>query len=332
MKEIIDHTISTYDLSRIGNQMHSILLQNTKFTLGKMNKAFDKYLAKDGKSLNIPREVAEVVVKGWSVTQREQVSEHFDILEIEKALSKATVKKQVQSKAVVKVASAKQFDFDINKSINSLELVEIINNIRSEDSRPLVTHKDFRKKIKKVLGEGAGKFSDTYLHLQNQQQYPCYRLPQREASLMVMSESYKVQAAVYDRMMALESPVTNPALPNYPEALRQLACAMELAEEQAKQIEAAKPAVEFHHAVTSAENVHTFEEAAKVLNVGKNTLFGILRDNKVLTKANLPTQASIKQGHFTVVENPYKNSKGAYQLRASPRVTGKGLTYIQKFI
>jgi hypothetical protein len=90
------------------------------------------------------------------------------------------------------------------KTMTSIELVAVINEMR-ETGTPELAHSDFLKKIVKVLGAGVGNYSDTYVHPQNGQTYPCYRLPKREASLMVMSESYAVQAKVYDRLAELES-------------------------------------------------------------------------------------------------------------------------------
>lgn len=92
-----------------------------------------------------------------------------------------------------------------NATMSSLELVDIINKVREQEGKAILAHSDFMKKVKEVLGEGAGNFSCTYLSSQNKQ-LPCYRLPKREAHLMVMSENYKVQAAVYDRMVELEGP------------------------------------------------------------------------------------------------------------------------------
>jgi hypothetical protein len=90
-------------------------------------------------------------------------------------------------------------------TMSSLELVKIINDMREEGQAEL-RHDNFMQKIVKVLGEGGVlKFQGTYLHPQNGQEYPCYYLPKREAHLMVMSESYKVQARVYDRWQELET-------------------------------------------------------------------------------------------------------------------------------
>lgn len=90
-------------------------------------------------------------------------------------------------------------------TMSSLELVEFINSQRGPDEAAL-RHDDFMRKVPKVLGEGGLRnYSDTYVHPQNGQTYPCYRLPKREACLMAMSYSYDLQAKVFDRMTALEA-------------------------------------------------------------------------------------------------------------------------------
>jgi phage antirepressor YoqD-like protein len=89
------------------------------------------------------------------------------------------------------------------KTMLSTEIVKIINEMREESAAELA-HADFMKKIVKVLGAiDAGKFSAIYFDAYKREK-PCYALPKREANLMVMSENYKVQAAVYDRMTELE--------------------------------------------------------------------------------------------------------------------------------
>lgn len=100
-------------------------------------------------------------------------------------------------------------------TMTSLEIVDFINTLRKEDALKAgaafpsqgfakLEHADFMKKVPEVIGEGAGNFSDTYIHPQNGQTYPCYRFPKREASLMAMSYSYKIQAKVWDHMTDLE--------------------------------------------------------------------------------------------------------------------------------
>lgn len=101
-------------------------------------------------------------------------------------------------------------------TMTSLELVDFINSQRII-GEALLAHSDFMKKVPKVLGEGHGKFSDTYIHAQNGQTYPCYVFPKRESCLMAMSYSYELQAAVFDKMTALENQLIKPAftLPDF---------------------------------------------------------------------------------------------------------------------
>jgi len=108
-------------------------------------------------------------------------------------------------------------------TMTSHELVEFINNHRKEQAEgsgyafpskgfAKLQHKDFLPKVPEVLGvQTSAKFSadlpDSYGRLQ-----PAYRFPKREATLMAMSYSYTLQAAVYDHMTALEAKVAAPDL------------------------------------------------------------------------------------------------------------------------
>ena len=100
-----------------------------------------------------------------------------------------------------------QLSAQTQQTMLSTEIVKLINENREEGAAELA-HSDFMKKIVKVLGEEvAGNFS-AYYKASNGKQNPCYELPKRETNLMVMSESYKVQAAVYDKMVGLEKPLS----------------------------------------------------------------------------------------------------------------------------
>lgn len=91
-------------------------------------------------------------------------------------------------------------------TMTSVELVTLINKVRKEENPESATlrHDNFLVKIEKVLGDSSPKFLGVYKDQQDIER-PCYNLPKRECHLMVMSESYKIQAAVYDRMSELES-------------------------------------------------------------------------------------------------------------------------------
>ena len=108
---------------------------------------------------------------------------------------------------VVEEAEDLELPVTIGQVMSSVEIVKIINDMRDEGTAVL-RHSDFLVKIKKVLGEDlATKFFGARIDSRGKEQ-PCYFLPKREAHLMVMSENYKVQAAVYDRMVELEGKLT----------------------------------------------------------------------------------------------------------------------------
>ena len=82
-----------------------------------------------------------------------------------------------------------------------------------------------------------------------------------------------------------------------------------LASKQAEQIEKQnallleqKPKVEFFEAVTNSKSAIDMGQVAKVLDkdIGRNKLFEILRNKKILQKDNIPFQTYIDRGYFRV--------------------------------
>ena len=76
-------------------------------------------------------------------------------------------------------------------------------------------------------------------------------------------------------------------------------------EKQAVYIEKAKPKIAFHDAVTQSSSTVDMGVAAKLLNfkgIGRNKLFELLRDFKILDKYNRPYQQYVDKGWFKLVE------------------------------
>lgn len=96
------------------------------------------------------------------------------------------------------------------KTMSSLELVEVINELREEGKAEL-RHDNFMVKIEKHPGIDAPRFLGTQKY-GNGNTRNVYNLPKRECELMVMSESLAVQTRVYDRMTELEAKPTAPIL------------------------------------------------------------------------------------------------------------------------
>lgn len=100
-------------------------------------------------------------------------------------------------------------------TMSSLEIVEVINEERKADAEAVGTrfialrHDNFLVKIEKHPGIDSPKFLGEYKDGTGRA-LKCYHLPKREAELMVMSESLKVQTRVYDRLAEKEAA----AIPN----------------------------------------------------------------------------------------------------------------------
>ena len=100
-------------------------------------------------------------------------------------------------------------------TMSSLEIVELINRERKAeaDRNPgqkwvELRHDNFMAKVPKILGESAApKFLGTAKYAKGNNSFgerSIYNLPQREAFLMVMSESYELQAKLYDANQELK--------------------------------------------------------------------------------------------------------------------------------
>lgn len=121
---------------------------------------------------------------------------------------------------------------------------------------------------------------------------------------------------------------------------RTFAEALELAAAQARELEAARPAVEFVDRYVSGAGTYLLREVAAVLNVkgmGQNKLFEYLRDHHVLIKDgeshNLPYRSQIEAGRFEVkVANRDNSRTGEPVGTRTVRVTPKGLDYIRTLL
>lgn len=99
-------------------------------------------------------------------------------------------------------------------TMSSLEIVDLINQERKAEAERNpgtkyieLRHDNFMAKVPKVLGENQSpKFLGDYSDTKNRT-YKCYYLPQREAFLMVLSESTQIQAKLYDAYQALQKKV-----------------------------------------------------------------------------------------------------------------------------
>ena len=112
-----------------------------------------------------------------------------------------------------------------------------------------------------------------------------------------------------------------------------------LLQEKAEHLEASitidKPYTNFGKSIATSSDAITIGQFAKVLNnnninIGRNRLFSILRENGYLIKCgkdkNMPKQVYVKQGLFQVSEQIVRTVEGEL-LTATTLITGKGQMY-----
>lgn len=138
---------------------------------------------------------------------------------------------------------------DGNFTMSSLDMVNYINSQRG-DSEAELRHDSFMVKVKEVLGEDADKFRTTYRNPQNAMLYASYAFPKREAMLMAMSYSYKLQAYVFDSWTAHDQLLAKKALPEYACALAHADLFAEIRDYCLKHSMPEKMAIEFANART----------------------------------------------------------------------------------
>jgi len=90
-----------------------------------------------------------------------------------------------------------------------------------------------------------------------------------------------------------------------------------------------KPKVELYDDFIDIKDLHGMKEVSDILKIGRNTLFAILRERKVLNKENLPYSQYKEMGLFEVKIKPIP---GLDKNKHVVLVTPKGLEYLRKFL
>lgn len=94
-------------------------------------------------------------------------------------------------------------------------------------------------------------------------------------------------------------------------------------------LEAAAPKVGFYDRVTESGDWKDMGEVAKILGpFGRNKLFAVLRDMRVLRHNNQPYQQYVDRGYFRLVEVDKTDSYGTTRVIAKTVVSQKGIEWI----
>ena len=162
-----------------------------------------------------------------------------------------------------------------------------------------------------------------------------YVLNKKQAIAVGAKLNNSLLMKVIDRLEELEKENNTFVIPStFSEALL-------LASKQAEQIEKQnallleqKPKVEFFEAVTNSKSAIDMGQVAKVLDkdIGRNKLFEILRNKKILQKDNIPFQTYIDRGYFRVIEVKYTKPDGSTNISLKTLVYQKGVNFINKVL
>lgn len=161
-----------------------------------------------------------------------------------------------------------------------------------------------------------------------------YLIGERDSYVIVAQLSPKFTARLVDRWRELEAQERQPAAINLddPHALRSLLLGYsERVITLEAKVSADAPKVAFAEAIRAVDGVCSIEKIAKTIGIGRNKLFGRMRDDGILQANNLPYQKYIDREYFTVIEQePYTDSKGVQHPTFTTRVTGAGQVFIAK--
>lgn len=121
----------------------------------------------------------------------------------------------------------------------------------------------------------------------------------------------------------------------FAEALRLAADQQERLEVQQRQLEEQRPKVEFFDAVAESKTAIAMKAVANTLHfkgVGRNKLFAILREKKILMGNNMPYQRYVDCGYFRTVEQKYATPDGEVRVSIKTIVYQKGVDFIRRVL
>lgn len=215
------------------------------------------------------------------------------------------------------------------ETMSSLEIAELTGKKHSHVMR------DIRNILEQGVAEsnfGLGSYSDA-----NGQNRPCYFLTKKGCLILASGYDALLRERIINRWeeLELEKKQELPKLPQtFAEALRLAAEQAEQLEKQQARIEEMKPKEEFFDQVTDSKDACDMATVAKVLNmgIGRNKLFEILRDNKILQGNNQPMQRYVDSCWFRVIETQFTKPNGDICINFKTIVYQKGIEGIRKLL
>lgn len=173
----------------------------------------------------------------------------------------------------------------------------------------------------------------------NNQDRPCYILNKTECLYVATKFNDETRAKLVLRWEELEnqvrkSEIVMPNFSNPAEAARAWADQYEQRLKLATKVKEDAPKVEFFESVAESKDAVEMKAVSSTLNyvaVGRNKLFAILREQKVLQSNNIPYQKYIDVGYFRTIETK-KNCGSEVRIFIKTLVYQKGLDFIRKLL
>lgn len=172
-------------------------------------------------------------------------------------------------------------------------------------------------------------YAQIWTHPQNRQEYRGYALPEELTLTLVAGYNARIRLRIINRWRELETKVPDLALPQtFAQALRLAAEQAETIEQQAAQLAAAKPALEFVDRYVDSTGSKGFRQVCKLLNAKEPEFRQFLSDAEIMYKLGgewAPYAAHIDAGRFEVRTGTAEVSGHAFN---SARFTPKGITWV----
>lgn len=198
-------------------------------------------------------------------------------------------------------------------------------------------HDNIIRDIRGLLSQGVAvlNFEEGTYKDANNQNRPCYNLTKKGCLILASGYDALLREKIINRWEELEKEKRsgNFVIPStFSEALMLAAKQAKEIEEKDKLLLEQTPKVEFYNAVTGSEDTIDMRTVATVLNmgIGRNKIFEVLRDKRVLDRKNMPYQKYIDWGYFRTVETQYTKSDGTNCINIKTVVFQKGLDFIRK--
>ena len=172
----------------------------------------------------------------------------------------------------------------------------------------------------------------------NNQEYDEYLLTKDGFTMLVFNyEGYlDFKKAYIDKFNEMEKALqkTFKVPQSFREALLLAAEQQEVIEQQEQKIIEMKPKEEFYNDIIESKDTIDIGTVAKVINkgIGRNKLFKLLREKRVLQGNNTPYQEYIDRGYFRCIESKFTKPNGDTSINIKTVVFQKGVDYISRIV